>query len=614
MPTRRFFREFFSDAWPAVGMLACLAALFAPPIAASSLAAGGSPSPAAGAPAGSSAPPGPPTFDMSTVWNTEVWKRPPTHGGSARFLCFGLRELARSTDAPLFLFEQRTVTEVHSAKVDGKDVKRAFFLGCYDRKSDGVNPLRMGDRVIVVIQADKSLYDRIARLSIGLTQAASSPIIQSPLQTGQDAGTGALNIGTGAIQPAAYDAVDCLLTPGERMAPEAQRAKVCANSGLDRVAFPPGQAWDSEESVSLLRAIRTRLDRLRDVDACTKAEKSTPGAAACNQDPGELQAYIDKGEYCEGCLWFEIPDALRGDTIPTLSVTVQYRQNVAGSLASKATLVCTGSDPNAKCDPAQDGKPAQCKLAAKDASCSWGAMSVAPGFDSICYSALAQGAAFSCTSGASGVVTCTLTAADAACVPTPIAFPTTYKSDAVLTDALPQVHSISRYNLVAGYVRTTVANPTYAWANPSATPPSRGTVVSSSPHTGDPALFLTWYPWGHDAESISIWSLPSPFSHSYQGDSFALDALKHSVGLSAGFSLLNPATNLYFGLTLIPIDGIELQYGAAVTRVGVLASPALIASITPSASNSPPTTQEWKTGSYVGLTFDVGSFLKRVFK
>ena len=158
-----------------------------------------------------------------------------------------------------------------------------------------------------------------------------------------------------------------------------------------------------------------------------------------------------------------------------------------------------------------------------------------------------------------------------------------------VTLALPQIHTISSYSLAAGLVFSGLKSHSFALApdpSDSTGKAMLGTQVSST-HIVDPVLFLTYYPFGIDAERL--W---------------------HSAdlrpGISAGLSLSSPTNNFYFGLSFEVRRSIQLVAGVTLARISELADKQL-------GTSAVTTVQRFEESAFAGMSFNVSGFIQSLF-
>lgn len=160
---------------------------------------------------------------------------------------------------------------------------------------------------------------------------------------------------------------------------------------------------------------------------------------------------------------------------------------------------------------------------------------------------------------------------------------------------LPQVHSLSYFNLSAGVVYSTVRSHTFG------VPPGQSgqistnqEIVISNTVTVDPLLLLTVYPWPIDAETNCgfkcLW--------------------KTYPGASIGFSLASPTTSFYAGTSLEVFRNVQLVLAANFAKESTLPNPAVQI---PASTTTAVTSQRFSTGFAVGLTFNVSGFVQSLF-
>jgi hypothetical protein len=174
------------------------------------------------------------------------------------------------------------------------------------------------------------------------------------------------------------------------------------------------------------------------------------------------------------------------------------------------------------------------------------------------------------------------------------------------TETAPQVHALSSFNLATGVVYSTVKNQTFGFTGSDCSkgaPSSTCTAtVTGATHVIDPVLVFATYiripgtsiDCRIDAEREFRWSDLCP-------------------AIEAGLSLSSPGNNFYVGLMQeFLMRGIQINYGLAINKVSVLAPTDVISS--PGSNNSPPASvQRFSKGAYIGLTFNLHSFIGSLF-
>jgi len=150
---------------------------------------------------------------------------------------------------------------------------------------------------------------------------------------------------------------------------------------------------------------------------------------------------------------------------------------------------------------------------------------------------------------------------------------------------LPQVHSLSYFNLASGAVVSSIRTNNFTNIGSSMSP--KWTSAKNG-ITVDPVLALTAYFKGFDAER--------PWH--------ASDLVP---GASLAFSLSSPTTNFYFGGSseFPKLRNVQITYGFALVRGSVLEPP-----YTSSTAN---TKTYYFKGGYVGLTFNILGFIQSLF-
>jgi hypothetical protein len=146
---------------------------------------------------------------------------------------------------------------------------------------------------------------------------------------------------------------------------------------------------------------------------------------------------------------------------------------------------------------------------------------------------------------------------------------------------LPQVHSLSYYNLSSGVLVTSIRSPNFAFT--TAPTVNNGTPVNTGGNLiVDPVITLTRYIWPFDAERKEQWKDLRP-------------------GISLSFSLASPTSNFYIGGSSEFLRYVQLEYGFALCKVPELVKNAYLSS----SSTMPTTTQTFAKGGYVGVSFNI---------
>ncbi len=155
----------------------------------------------------------------------------------------------------------------------------------------------------------------------------------------------------------------------------------------------------------------------------------------------------------------------------------------------------------------------------------------------------------------------------------------------LLTYTLPQVHTLSYFNLAAGVVGSRIKTYSFVNTGTSTTPTWTST---TSLVTVDPILALTAYLKPMDAER--------PWQRS-----------DLRPGLTLGISLTSPATNFYFGGSseFPKLRNVQIVYGLSLYRVAILEAPY--------SSNTVKTRQALSLGPFIGLTFNITGFIQTLF-
>jgi hypothetical protein len=171
----------------------------------------------------------------------------------------------------------------------------------------------------------------------------------------------------------------------------------------------------------------------------------------------------------------------------------------------------------------------------------------------------------------------------------------------ILNQPLPQVHSLSYFNLDAGVVVSTVKVKSYGFASPpsgcgtSSNPCPPGTAVQTASNTlVDPVLLLTWYAF-HKLDAERRWTpsdlIPNP---------------------TFGLSLSSPTGNFYLGLSSEVTRNVQMTCGLNYAKEPVAPSSGFVG-IPSGTSTTPLTVQKFKPGAYCGFTFNFVGFIQGLF-
>jgi hypothetical protein len=178
------------------------------------------------------------------------------------------------------------------------------------------------------------------------------------------------------------------------------------------------------------------------------------------------------------------------------------------------------------------------------------------------------------------------------------------------------VHKVYPFNITTGMIYSTLRNPT--WSRVETAPPSGCTSASTSscsspelyttvenpaPRPIEPALFLTAYVFG-SSDVPRKWHLFGPFDPERKWHFFDLMP-QPSVGLS----LTSPSTDFFAGGSSEVHRSVQIVYGVHRGKVNYLA-PTLAND--PTSSAAPVTLTHFRTGYYVGITFNI-PFISSVF-
>jgi hypothetical protein len=159
----------------------------------------------------------------------------------------------------------------------------------------------------------------------------------------------------------------------------------------------------------------------------------------------------------------------------------------------------------------------------------------------------------------------------------------------LLSQPLPQTHSWYYYNVSSGVFVSTIRSPSFGFAAGSSSTTNSGTPIQTgSSLIVDPVISLTRYVFApFDAERK--WR--------------ARDLLP---GLTLSFSLSSPTSNFYFGGSSEFQRYLQINYGFALAKVPKLAE----GTFSPATSTTPPTTQTFKKGAYIGISFNISGLIQ----
>jgi hypothetical protein len=166
----------------------------------------------------------------------------------------------------------------------------------------------------------------------------------------------------------------------------------------------------------------------------------------------------------------------------------------------------------------------------------------------------------------------------------------------LLQTSLPQVHTLSYFNIATGVIGSTIRDTTFSRVLSVAATSKSPAQYKTISQTGDPrvmpALIFTAYLFRPiDAEvPFETWDLfPQP---------------------SVGFSLASPSTDFMFGFSSEFFKrNVQLVYGCHYGQITRLVPGQ---ADDPTSSTAPQTIKRFKTGAFVGLTFNI-DFIKGLF-
>lgn len=159
----------------------------------------------------------------------------------------------------------------------------------------------------------------------------------------------------------------------------------------------------------------------------------------------------------------------------------------------------------------------------------------------------------------------------------------------LLNLTLPQAHTLYYYNLASGVVASTVEPPTFVFQQTAGSTTNTPKRIGGDPLV-DPVLMFMAYPVPMDAER--------PWH--------PRDLIP---GITFGLSLSSPASNFYFGGSSEIRRNVQVVYGFNIARISKLAPAGTVSTST----STPATVQYWGKGAFIGITYNISSFIQSLF-
>jgi hypothetical protein len=386
-----------------------------------------------------------------------------------------------------------------------------------------------------------------------------------------------------------------------------QSCSEALNEALTQIPeYGRGDATDGEESWT--KVVRGLLPLMP--DACRDPIERARRAVL--EPPDERVKYV------------RIPSRLAGDSIVALTVNLIYTPPLSQSVPIDGQYYQTGSIVAApKCYRAVKDSPAA------PGSSDWAPTGIGMGADGICRSApwnsafpyhnnavvavsadcysAKRGITYKVSVGVAGddddwqLQSCSSVASNQTAA-ADLTIP-------VVSQSLPPVHALSRFNLTVAVVFSAVQTRTYGFAlaktasttcatqpaTASAAAVSYSCVETGSTHIIDPVVFLTYYPRAIDAERSWSWKdLGYP-------------------GVSLGFSMSSPTSNYYLGISEEIQRNVQLTAGLTYAKTPRLESIDTFSPPPSAMSTAPPTVQRFTGSWYVGVSFNILGFIQSLF-
>lgn len=142
------------------------------------------------------------SFGFDAAELRQRWRSPPVNleRTAARFVCFEVRE-----DKDPKVYEQRTFGHslsgsppslyadypLYAVPINHGDItdENGFSFSCLDRKLAYQQPLKMGDRLVVVLKMDNRIARKLSRITVNVQSQPVAPIVLNPIRQAIDSGT-----------------------------------------------------------------------------------------------------------------------------------------------------------------------------------------------------------------------------------------------------------------------------------------------------------------------------------------------------------------------------------------------------------------------------------------
>jgi hypothetical protein len=531
---------------------------------------------------------------------------------------------------------------------------RGHVIECLDRKAAYRSPLKMGDRLVIALNISNDLLPRLTRIAINVQSQSVAPIIINPLRSELDAGSAPNAEEQGSFDTNSYTHDPNSLAELEARIAQAKKEMKEINENIKNLHPLNDEVTDLQNQVNVIKqdagtltnnnaAERNRFNEQTEElsKALAGMEPSSAAAAAesryntlinrlnalqqsyekqeAEAKAMQQQAY-DRGDQAgvereadaienyarqtaavnkplgiaselipgkSQHYYFELGNRLSGDTIPTLTRMAEYYQPDIPVTDANHQIQCIDTKMTPAAPPGNPTAPYPPEATVSSASAPPSTNSPMP----------YQTTVVPCLPYSNGGTSPRVYNSNEA-LPNG-QYPVTYSqvtAVGVVQDMLPQVHSLSSFNVDAGVVYNTTKNKSFGF-NQMGNP-----ITTTETSIIDPVLFLTWYPRAIDAESPT---------NCYKGD---FGQCIHELGLTLGLSMASPTSNFYFGPSLEPFRGVQLVGGLSITKVPMLAPPttAGFTCTPPCTGGTPPTVQNFKPGGYVGVSFDIKAFIQSI--
>jgi hypothetical protein len=496
----------------------------------------------------------------------------PPKGTLASVVCFTAKPINSATQPVILSLDEAEPSCVHSTDVA---------------------PLRMGSQLYIRIDfsaIDAEAWPDFKILTLAVSTTAGSPINPTPIRAGisQSATT----------QPGAYRAdfaaegADAVRIKYLRW-PYPLAGDTSVNLTVNVLYTPPNSLAAYVHREYPVGSVLP----VSDVSGCYAAKVAVSASSASSKSPDQDSINWSRIAGCSASPWSSGTDYPAG-SVTTLGATVTIPDASRSCFAAKNRVSPGGQAPDIDTN---DWVKAACNAPTWSPVGTYDAGAIVSIGQPVCYVATVASTPPSEASIRGSANWQRLNSCPAAPQSS-----TSEATVALINQTLPSVHAISKFNLTAGVVYSSIRNRTFGFEQsktsvpmPCAVTPAATTlpavdfncVQTSSNHIVDPVLFLTYYPWGIDAERPWQWSDLRP-------------------GFSLGVSLSSPSSNFYVGAMHEIVRNVQFVWGFTAAKTPHLA-PNTIYNAPPSAmATTPATVQRFDTGYYVGLSFNILGFIQ----